>query len=131
MEQSAYTEQPILEARPAWRNYWLNFLFFWLFFLPVLAAIVNRYSLKIRVYPDRVVLEKGILSKDIVELFISDIRAINVKQSIIQRVLRIGDLYIASAGTSGYEERAYGIEHPHRVKELIMNQRRAASDKRQ
>ncbi len=124
MEKSADTEQPILEARPAWRNYWLNFLFFWLLFLPVLAAIINRYSLKIRIYPDRVVLEKGLLSKDIVEVFISDIRAINVKQSIMQRILQIGDLYIASAGTSGYEEKAYGIEHPQRVKELILNQRR-------
>ncbi len=125
MEHSAHTERPILEARPSWWNYWLNFLFFWILFLPVLIAIIDRYSLKIRVFPDRVVLEKGLLSKDIVELFISDIRAINVKQSIIQRILRIGDLYIASAGTSGYEEKAYGIKHPHKVKELIMNQRRA------
>ena len=127
MEKSLDAEQPIFEARPAWRNYWLNFLFFWLLFLPVLTAIINRYSLKIRIYPDRVVLEKGLLSKDIVEVFISDIRAINVKQSIMQRILQIGDLYIASAGTSGYEERAYGIEHPHRVKELILNRRRLYS----
>jgi len=126
MEQSVDYEQPILVARPSWWNYFWNFVFFWFFFLPVIAAIINRYSLKMAVYPDKIVLEKGFLSKDIVELFISDIRAVNVKQSLTQRILGIGDLYIASSGTSGYEERAYGIKHPHKVKELIMNQRRAA-----
>lgn len=123
MEETVDYNQPLLVMRPSWWNYFWNFVFFWLFF-PLIAALIKRYSLKAIVYPDKVVLEKGILSKDIVELFISDIRAINVKQTIMQRIFGIGDLYIATAGTQGYEERAYGIKNPHKAKELIMNLRR-------
>ena len=86
-------------------------------------ALWKRSALVLRVYEDRVSLEKGILSKNFTELFIKDIRTINIKQGIVQRIFRIGNVMIATAGTSGYEHFAYGLPDPRRIKDLIIEQR--------
>ncbi len=116
----------LLEARPSWWNFFWNWVFFWLI-VPVFVAFWKRASLVLRLYDDRIVLEKGVLSKNIKELFVSDIRAIDTSQSLIQRIFGIGDVKIATAGTSGYEDIARGLPNPARIRDLIINQRRGAA----
>ena len=84
---------------------------------------MKRASLVLRVYHDRVVLQKGFFSKDIKEVFISDIRTVETKQSFLQRIFRFGDVMIATAGTSGYEDVAVGLPNPTGIRDLIINQR--------
>ena len=115
-------EELLLEARPSWWNFFWHFVFFFLI-IPPIMALWKRWALVFRVYEDRVSLEKGVLSKNFTELFIKDIRTINIKQGIIQRIFRIGDVMIATAGTSGYEHFAYGLPGPRRIKDLIIEQR--------
>ena len=115
-------EELLLEARPSWWNFFWHFVFFWLI-IPLIMALWKRWALVLRVYEDRVSLEKGVLSKNFTELFIKDIRTINIKQGIVQRIFRIGDVMIATAGTSGYEHFAYGLPGPRRIKALIIEQR--------
>jgi uncharacterized membrane protein YdbT with pleckstrin-like domain len=115
-------EKLLLEARPAWWNFFWHFVFFWLI-IPLIIALWKRRALVLRVYDDRVSLETGVLSKNFVELFIKDVRTINIKQSIVQRIFKIGDVMIATAGISGYELVAYGLPGPKRIKDLIIEQR--------
>ncbi len=115
-------EELLLEARPSWWNFFWHFVFFWLI-IPPIMALWKRSALVLRVYEDRVSLEKGVLSKNFTELFIKDIRTINIKQGIVQRIFRIGDVMIATAGTSGYEHFAYGLPGPRRIRDLIIEQR--------
>jgi uncharacterized membrane protein YdbT with pleckstrin-like domain len=111
----------LLEARPSWRHFFWYFFFFFLIIPPILA-IWKKYALVFRVYEDRVSLEKGILSKKYTELFIKDIRTINVNQGITQRVFNIGNVMIATAGTFGYELSMYGLPGPVNIKNLIIEQ---------
>jgi uncharacterized membrane protein YdbT with pleckstrin-like domain len=113
----------LLEARPSAWNFFWHWVFFWLI-LPPIIALWKQAALSLRVYRDRVVLEKGVLSKDIKEVFISDIRTVDTKQSLLQRMFKIGDVMIATAGTAGYEDVAYGLPDPRGIKELVMTQRR-------
>lgn len=115
-------EELLLEARPSWWNFFWHFVFFFLI-IPPIMALWKRWALVLRVYEDRVSLEKGVLSKNFTELFIKDIRTINIKQGIVQRIFRVGDVMIATAGTSGYEHFAYGLPGPRRIKALIIEQR--------
>ena len=115
-------EELLLEARPSWWNFFWHFVFFFLI-IPPIMALWKRWALVLRVYEDRVSLEKGVLSKNFTELFIKDIRTINIKQGIVQRIFRVGDVMIATAGTSGYEHFAYGLPGPRRIKDLIIEQR--------
>jgi len=115
-------EKLLLEARPSWWNFFWYFVLFFLI-IPPIMALWKRSALVLRVYEDRVSLEKGVLSKNFTELFIKDIRTINIKQGIVQRIFGIGDVMIATAGTSGYEHFAYGLPGPRRIKGLIIEQR--------
>ena len=89
-------------------------------------VLFRRLSLKLTLYPDRVTLEKGILSKDIKVIFCADIRTIEVRKSLMQRILRVGDLLIATAGTEGYEDEASGLAYPIRLKNRILELKRLA-----
>lgn len=78
-------EQVLLETRPSWWNYFWYLVFGWLI-VPLLMALWKRAGLALRVTPDKVILEKGVLSKETKEVFISDIRTIDIKQSLFQRI---------------------------------------------
>ncbi len=111
----------LLEVRPSWWHFFWYFVFSWLI-IPLLVAIWQKRALVLRLYDDRVFLEKGVLSKNYTEVFIKDIRTVNVKQGLTQRIFNIGDVMIATAGTFGYEVAAYGLPDPVHIKNLIIEQ---------
>ncbi len=113
----------IYKARPSWWNYVWLFAFGWLIF-PIFIAIWQRYSELLRITNRQVILETGILNKDIRELFISDIRAVDIEQRFYQRLLGYGDIKFASAGTDRYELSAKGIARPNYVRDLVNSLRR-------
>jgi uncharacterized membrane protein YdbT with pleckstrin-like domain len=55
---------------------------------------------------------------------IKDIRSLNVRQSVIARILNIGDIDVGTSGTSGIEIRITGISKPNQVRDLIMKQKK-------
>jgi uncharacterized membrane protein YdbT with pleckstrin-like domain len=113
----------LLEVRPSWWRFFWHLAFFWLI-VPLIIALWRRSALVLRVYDDRVVVETGVLSKDIKEIFIADVRAIDVSQTFFQRIFKTGDIMVATAGIEGYEEVARGVPDPRGIKELIISQRR-------
>ena len=115
-------EKLILKVRPSWWNYAIYLLFFWLV-IPLVIALWKRYSVCLKVYEDRVVVERGILSKEIKDLFIEDIRSVDVYQNILQRIVNIGEVKIATAATSGYEEIVRGLPDPRGIREKIISLR--------
>lgn len=96
------------------------------YLVPPLWAHLDRLALELRVYDDRLVLERGILSKETKELFVEDIRSIDTRQGVIQRIVGTGDLMVASSGTDQYEYVVEGIPDPDGVKQLIVAQRQGA-----
>ncbi|HOS42636.1 MAG TPA: PH domain-containing protein, partial [Armatimonadota bacterium] len=77
-------------------------------------------------YDDRVVLERGVLSKTMTELYIEDIRAVEIRESFWGRLVGLGSISIASAGDANSVLTARGIPHPRRIHDLIQEQRRKA-----
>ena len=59
----------------------------------------------------RVTLRRGILSRDI--------RNVQVRQGVLQRLFDVGDLGLSSSGQGGIEIEVAGIPHPRRVAALI------------
>jgi uncharacterized membrane protein YdbT with pleckstrin-like domain len=111
-------ESAILVVQRSWWNYLWHFFFFFLIF-PPFVAITGRFSLRLYIFKNRLVLERGILSRRVKELFLKDIRTIDIKQTFPQRIVGIGNLMIATAGTSGYEFVVKGISDPNSVMEKI------------
>ncbi len=119
-------DDPLLEVRPSWWSFFWYLLFSWLL-IPLLIAMWKHAAMVLFVYEDRIVLQRGVLSKNMKEIFISDVRTMDTNQTFAQRLLGIGDLKIATSGTSGYEDVLLGIPDPVGVKDFIASQRRSIS----
>ncbi len=134
-ERKAPGEERVLYAgRPSmWRNRPVGFVLS-LFLIPVFGVglvILAIWYLKVlgtrlTVTSERTTLRHGILSKHISEVLHRDIRHVQLRQGALQRLLGVGTIELGSAGHAGVELAVSGITNPHKVKQIIDEQRRYA-----
>jgi len=67
----------------------------------------------------RTTLRKGILSKNITDVYHSDIRNVQLNQGLMQRIFNVGAIAIASAGTGAHEIVVSGLPDPEKIKDFI------------
>ena len=111
---------------PAGYQKWL-----WLVFVVVVAYIAcdmayRRNSVLLVVRPDEIALERGVIGRQSIEISMRSIRTIKVNQSVMQRLLNVGDIRVASSGTDEYEISAFNMLNPHGIKEAMQANERAA-----
>ena len=116
-------ETLLLTAKPSWWSFFWHLFFFWLI-IPPIIALVRRHSTVLRVYDDRVSLEEGLLRKEVTDVFIADIRGVEVKQGLWQRLFGVGDILIGTAATEGWEDYVRGLQAAMVIRDLILQQRR-------
>jgi uncharacterized membrane protein YdbT with pleckstrin-like domain len=148
MEEQKFTEQ---KYRPAWRSfYWhiaamviflIGAVFFsvktdfsasaiWsIFLILVLYAAgdmtYRRFRTMLIVKPDEIALEKGFIGRHSIEISTKNIKTIQVKQSVIQRILDTGDILVASPGTDEYEIIVYNMPSPHAIRDIMQKRERS------
>jgi len=118
----AGTQQPLAEVRPSWWGYFWHLVFFWLIVPPIIAYF-RRASTVLRVFPERITLTRGLLSKCYRDYNPRDIRSIDIDQSFFQRIVGVGDLTISTAATAEGAEQINAIPDPQGVRDLILAQR--------
>ena len=91
--------------------------------IPVPVLWLKTKTTRLIVTDVSTVYRTGILSKTVVEVMHRDVRAITVRQSLLQRLLRAGDIQIASAGIADFEITARGFSNPIAIKEMIISYR--------
>jgi endogenous inhibitor of DNA gyrase (YacG/DUF329 family) len=112
----------LAEVRPSWWKFFWLLVFFWLI-IPLIVAWARRASVKLRIYPGRITLERGLLSKSYREFDARDIRSVEIDQGLLARMVGIGDLTISTAATVDPDEDIDGIPDPKAVRDLILAQR--------
>jgi hypothetical protein len=118
-------DELLAEVRPSWWNYFWHLFFFFLIVPPIIAAC-RRASTILRVYTNRITLERGLFSKCYQDYLPRDIRSIDVDQSFLARMVGIGDITISTAATVDAAEKIEGIPDPKGIRELILKQRGSA-----
>ncbi len=88
----------------------------------LLIWYVRTRSVRLRIDADQMHLETGLLSKAHVDIDISQIRTVKVHQSFLNRVLRVGNISVYTAGDNP-EFQVVGIPDPNRVREYVRNRR--------
>jgi uncharacterized membrane protein YdbT with pleckstrin-like domain len=78
----------------------------------------------LRIYEDRISLEEGFVRKEVTDVFIADIRGVEVKQGLWQRMFGLGDILIGTAATEGWEDHVCGLPGAMQIRDLILSQRR-------
>jgi uncharacterized membrane protein YdbT with pleckstrin-like domain len=112
----------LVEVRPSWWRFFWHLFFSWLI-VPLIIAWCRRRSVVLRIYPGRITLERGLLSKSYRELIVRDIRSVEIDQSLLARLVGIGDLTISSAARVDADEEIEGIPNAKAVRDLILAQR--------
>lgn len=87
---------------------------------------------RITIDKKKTLLRKGILSKQINEVYHQDVRNTKVSQSFFQRMFDVGTLSVSSAGQGDMEVSVAGIPDPYRAKKIIndnRNNRKKVKDK--
>ena len=103
--------EPLLEVRPSWWAFFWHLVFGWLL-VPLVIAFWRRHSFVLRVYPDRVHLERGVMNEEFRDVFIKDVRSIDVDQSVWGRLVDIGNLTISTAAAVDAAELCPGVARP-------------------
>ena len=87
-----------------------------MFFKRLGATLIVRF--------DEVAFEKGILKRDSIEIGMRNVRTVQVTQRLMQRLLNVGDIAIASSGTDVYEIRVANMPSPHDIRNQIQERAR-------
>lgn len=116
------TSELLAEVRPSWWGYFWYWVFCWLI-VPPFIAWIRRSSVIMRVYSDRIAIERGIFSKCYQDYNPHDIRSIDVDQSFLQRMVNIGDITISTSATVEASEEIRSIPDPRGLRDLILAQR--------
>ncbi len=119
---AAGPREPIAVVHPSWWGYFWYWFFFFLL-VPPFIAWVKRSATVLRIYRDRITIERGLFSKCYQDYNPRDIRSIDVDQTFFGRVLSIGNLTLSTAASSEGTEVLESIPDPQAVRELILAQR--------
>ena len=111
-----------VQHRPAWRRFWYAWLLSWQV-VPLAYIVYKRYSVLLTVKDDEVAFEDGFFSKSSTEVKIRDIKSIEVHQTLLDRLLGVGTLKLATAGTAGWEISVGYLLNPHAIREDIQRRR--------
>lgn len=125
-KKSSEPETKIWEGHPS-GLYYLGHWIFGILLLPlfglglflIIYAILDQ-RMRVFTHTTRKVMAKvGIISRKTHEVALRDIRSINMKQSILERIFSLGSVHIGSAGTGGIEVEFKGITKPDKVRDGI------------
>ena len=85
----------------------------------IIWALLDRRSKVFTVTTRRVMAKSGIMSRSTQEVTMKDIRSINFRQDIFDRIYGLGTVQIGSAGTGDIDVQFSGIPNAQRVKDII------------
>lgn len=96
--------------------------------IAILVLLYRHYAWRFQVHDGAVESCYGIIARDIRSIRIRDLRNINIRQSIVQRVLAIGDVEFSSAGGADIEVTFFGVHKPLELKRRIQALEEASAD---
>ena len=108
-------------------EYLLGMWILWIIVAVAMLLYMKLQTLGVHLYvkPEEVEYVKGILKQNSIEISYRDFRMIEVSQTVMQRLLNIGDISIASSGTGGKEIVAPNMPSPREIRDEIQARQRA------
>lgn len=123
--QNTTKEQEILVLHPSAMNYFFTIMLGVITCVCIIGLFILFYvwlditCTTYRVTNFRVIVQRGLIAKTQNEIWIKDMRGVNLVQGVWQRILRIGNISIGTAATAGTEICMNGIRNPQKVVNTI------------
>jgi uncharacterized membrane protein YdbT with pleckstrin-like domain len=103
---------------------WL-WIFFLVFVLYVsLDMVCRRFRVVLIVAPDEIAMEEGLIGRHSVEISTKSIRSIQVRQRVMQRILKTGSIIVTSSGDNE-EISVSDMPNPYAIREAMQTYERA------
>ncbi len=87
--------------------------------ITLLSVWIELHFTTYRITTLRIIIRRGWISKKQDEIWIKDMRSVNLLQGVWQRIVGIGDVHIGTAATAGTEIIISGISNPQQVVDEI------------
>jgi uncharacterized membrane protein YdbT with pleckstrin-like domain len=110
---------------------WVIPAVFVVFVIVVLLGIVKRIATVYTISSQRLRIQLGLLSRETHETRVERIQNVNVVQSLLERILRVGTVDFDTAAESGYDFKFRGVANPQQVVrtvDRVMHSLRAPAD---
>lgn len=91
----------------------------------VLLMLFRRYSWLYTIDAESIESSHGLIARRVQSIRIRDLRNINIRQTVMQRLLDVGDVEFSSAAGGDVEVIFYGAPDPMRLKEYVQARQRA------
>jgi uncharacterized membrane protein YdbT with pleckstrin-like domain len=98
-----------------------------LFALVVLVGFVRRVETRYTITNQRLRIQRGILAKNVQQTRIERVQNVNTRQSLVDRILRVGTVDFDTAGTEDSDFTFVGVGSPHLVVEAVDRAQREAA----
>lgn len=85
----------------------------------VILGLVKRIATTYTISSQRLTIQLGILSRETHETRIERIQNVNVRQSVMERMLRVGTVDFDTAAESGYDFKFIGVADPQHIVRTI------------
>jgi uncharacterized membrane protein YdbT with pleckstrin-like domain len=80
---------------------------------------INCLQITLTLTPDGIIYRKGIIAKHTNEISHSHVRLIRIDQGVLQRIMNVGTISIASAGIAEVEIVIRGMANPEKIKRIV------------
>ena len=100
-------------------KWWLSLSAAVLIILFSIPVLYRRYKYRFRIDDENIESSEGIIARQLQSIRIKDLRNVNVRQSFMQRILRIGDVEFSSAAGGGVEVVFFAVTRPVLLKDRI------------
>jgi len=118
-------EKTLLECNPSWWHYFGLLVLGSLLIVIGVGLLIILYVVLVRkktiykITNRRIITQRGIYSKNREDISLKDIRAVNIKQGIMERILNMGSVSIVTAaGGAGFEVMS-NVKNPDKIREMI------------
>ncbi len=82
-------------------------------------VMFSRLTYSLEVTNKRTVLRHGLLSRSSSEVLHDHVRNIEIDQTFMQRIMRVGKIGVSSSGQDGIEVQMDRIPNPRKIREII------------
>jgi uncharacterized membrane protein YdbT with pleckstrin-like domain len=89
------------------------------FALGLIRGTLRRARTTYTVTDRRLTIERGLISRDVREASLDRIQNVRCRQSLMQRMLRVGSVEFDTSGGAEFDFSLSGIEHPRRIARAV------------
>lgn len=86
-----------------------------MFVVVVVWGVIRRLRTTYTITDQRLIIDIGLLSRDLHQTRLERVQNVNARQSLFQRMLRVGTVDFDTAGEAGFDFSFRGVAHPHQI----------------